>query len=77
MLEIMKLNRAPDYKGPQESPFSDDGLDAFVQMCPRPLTPRKLLVSAQRLLFQSCKDKVLNGESITADDVRGFLNWAA
>jgi Cdc6-like AAA superfamily ATPase len=77
ILDIMSLNRTPNYAGPIEWPFSDDGLDAFVQMCPRPLTPRKLLVSAQRLIFQSYRDKVQNREAVTADDVRSFQNWSA
>ncbi len=77
LLDIMRLNRTSEYERPAEWPFSEDGLDAFVQQCPRPLTPRKLLVSAQRLLFQAEKDKVMNGEPITAEDVRGFLSWAA
>ena len=52
MLEMMALYRSADYSGSAEWPFSDDGLDAFIQACPQPLTPRKLLVSAQRLCFK-------------------------
>ena len=77
MLELMSYNRIPDYAGSREWPFSEDGLDAFAKLCPRVLTPRKLLVSAQRLVFQTYSAQILNKDAITADDVGKFQNWSA
>lgn len=77
LLEIMKIYHAKaDFKGPAEWPFTDDGLDAFVTLCRPPLTPRKLLLSAGRLLFQTYKEKILTGQAVDGDDVRGFTQWA-
>jgi hypothetical protein len=77
MLEVMALNRRADFGGAPEWPFSTDGLDAFVHGCPPPLTPRKLLVSAQRLVFQQQLAKVASEQPIDASDVAEFTSWGA
>jgi hypothetical protein len=76
MLDLMQLNRTDEFTGQQEWPFTADGLDAFVANCPPPLTPRKLLLSAQRLVFQAGRDKVVSGLGIDAGDVSVFNSWA-
>lgn len=75
MLDIMGQNRKPDYQGAPEWPFSEDGLDAFVNSCPPPLTPRKLLVSAQRCVFQKYAVQVAQGTAVQAADVSDFADW--
>jgi hypothetical protein len=75
MLDIMGQHRKPTYDGPPEWPFSDDGLDAFVNNCPAPLTPRKLVVSAQRCIFQKYAAQVVSGTPVQAADVNDFSDW--
>jgi hypothetical protein len=77
MLKIMDLNRIASFTSSREFPFTEDGLDAFVHTCPQPLTPRKLLVSAQRLAFQQYKEKVSSGDGIDASDIQDFTAWGA
>ena len=77
LLEVMALNRRDDFGEQPPFPFTDDGLDAFVQSCPPPLTPRKLLVSAQRLVFQDQIVKVATGQAVDAADVGDFTSWGA
>lgn len=77
LLEVMGYHRKVDYSGPAEGPFSPDGLDAFVQTCPLPLTPRKLLVSGSRFVFQKKLEKVSGAVPLDAADVAEFQAWGA
>ena len=77
LLEVMALNRKDGYKGSAEWPLSEDGLEAFVHACPPPLTPRKLMVSAQRLIFQHELAKILSEQPVDASDVGQFTAWGA
>ena len=77
LLEVMDYHRSPDFVGPRETPFTEDGLEAFVQTCPLPLTPRKLLVSAARLVFQKKADDVAAGGLVDASDILEFQAWGA
>jgi hypothetical protein len=77
LLEVMAYHRLKDYDGPREWPFTEDGIEAFVQGCPPPITPRKLLVSAARLVFQKRVDQVRSGQAVEAADVYDFSSWGA
>ena len=75
VLDELKLHRPPEFSGPEEWPFSHEGLEAFLQNMFPPITLRKINVSAQRLLFDNYRDKVLREEAIDATDVADFVDW--
>jgi hypothetical protein len=77
LLGVMDYYRPQDFTGSREWPFTADGLDAFVQACPPPITPRKLLVSAARLVFQKKADAVKAGQALDAGEVYDFSAWGA
>jgi hypothetical protein len=77
LLGVMDYYRPQDYAGTREWPFAVDGLDSFVQACPPPITPRKLLVSAARLVFQKKADAVKAGQALDAGEVYDFSAWGA
>lgn len=77
LLDVMDQHRPDDYSGPREWPFADDGVEAFVQGCPPPITPRKLLVSAARLVFQKKIEDVKAGRALEAGDIYEFSAWGA
>jgi len=75
LLDVMAQNRIASYSGPKEWPLSEDGLEAFVVSCPQPMTPRRLLVSMQRVVFQRYKEKVCSGLGIDSTDIAQFSDW--
>ena len=75
--EIMAEYRVEGYSGDQAFPFTDEGLEEFVTACPPPRSARTLLLSAQRIVFHKCREKVLSGDRIDADDVAEFNDWAS
>ena len=75
VLEELQLHRPQQFGGPPEWPFSPEGLDAFLQNMIPPITLRKINVSAQRLLFDNYREKVLREEPIDAMDVADFVDW--
>lgn len=75
LIDEMSQYRASDFDKPPEWPFSSDGIDAFVNNMPPPITLRKLNVSAARILFGVYGDKILRGETIDATDVIEFTDW--
>jgi len=75
LIDELSQNRVPDFDKPSEWPFSPDGIDAFVNNIPAPITLRRLNVSAARILFGDSSDKVLRGETVDAADVIDFTNW--
>lgn len=75
VLEELQLHRPQDFDGPQEWPFSPDGLEAFLQNMVPPITLRKINVSAQRLLFDKYREKVIRQDPIEAIDVADFVDW--
>jgi hypothetical protein len=77
LLGVMDYYRPQGYSGSREWPFAEDGLDAFVQACPPPITPRKLLVSAARLIFQKKAEAVRAGQALDAGEVYDFGAWGA
>jgi len=74
--EVMKLRRIDGYANDEYWPFDELGFNEFVNLCPDPKTPRKLLVSAQRILRKETA-KVIAGNAINASDVQLFDEWAA
>lgn len=77
LVDIMGQRRTSGFSGEPETPFSKDGLKAFVESCPPPKTARKLLVSAQRLVFQEQRETIAAGKHIEPADVYQFQNWGA
>lgn len=75
LLEIMHLRRNGDFSGPAEWPLTREALESFIEQCPPPKTPRKLLVSAGRLVFQTGQQKIRDGNPLDVDDVSSFSNW--
>ena len=75
LIDELSQNRVPDFDKPSEWPVSLDGIDAFVNNIPGPITLRRLNVSAARILFGDSSDKVLRGETVDAADVIDFTNW--
>ena len=75
ILDEMKLHRPQDFSGPEEWPFSAEGLEAFLHNMLPPITLRKINVSAQRLLFDNYRDKIVRGETVDASDVADFVDW--
>jgi hypothetical protein len=76
LLDEMSQFRPSNFGGPPEWPFSSEGIDAFVENCPPPLTLRKLNVSASRIIFEKYGGKILREEPIDAADVSEFVDWA-
>ena len=77
LLSVMDQHRPQNYSGTREWPFTDDGVEGFAQACPPLITPRKLLVSAARLVFQKKIDKVNSGQPLDAEDIFDFNAWGA
>jgi hypothetical protein len=77
LLGVMDLYRPKGWPGSREWPFTADGIEAFVQACPPLITPRKLLVSAARLIFQKKIEQVKAGGSVDAEDLFDFNAWGA
>ena len=75
LIDEMSQYRASDFDKSPEWPFSPDGIDAFVNNMPPPITLRRLNVSAARILFGENSDKILRGEAVDATDVIDFTNW--
>lgn len=77
LLGVMDLYRPKGYAGTRSWPFTEEGLEAFVQACPPLITPRKLLVSAARLIFQKKLEQVKAGQTVDTDDIFDFNAWGA
>jgi len=76
LIDEMSQFRPTDYVGEVEWPFTSEGIKAFVQSCPPPITLRKLNVSAARIIFEKYRGKVAMDEPIDPVDVSDFVDWA-
>ena len=75
LIDEISQHRTPDFNGPPEWPFSPEGIEAFVNNMPPPITLRRLNVSAQRILFDEYGAKIVRGEAGDAADVIDFTSW--